>query len=93
MYFVVRCIIFTFLVGVTDCNPKDSIANAGFYVGRISEGQYEYSSLNGWMTPRTAQDVCETDQQCGGFTYKVPDNVTSLLYVFIPRVRRSRTGR
>ena len=40
-------------------------------VGRISEGQYEYSALNGWMTPAEAKDLCEKDPQCGGFTYKV----------------------
>ena len=23
----------------------------GWHVGRLSEGQYEYDQLNGWMTP------------------------------------------
>ena len=43
----------------------------GFSVGRISEGQFEYSDLNGWMTPKKATDICKNDSQCGGFTYKV----------------------
>ena len=43
---------------------------AEWNVGRISEGQYEYDKLNGWMTPRTAESLCENDGQCGGFTYK-----------------------
>ena len=43
----------------------------GFFVGRISEGQFEYTDLNGWMTPRTAIQLCEEDKKCGGFTYKV----------------------
>ena len=40
-------------------------------VGRISEGQFEYAALNGWMTPREGKDLCDKDPQCGGFTYKV----------------------
>ena len=46
---------------------------SGLYVGRIPEGQYEYSDLNGWMTTGEAIDLCENDAKCGGFTYKVKD--------------------
>ena len=45
--------------------------NNRFYIGRISEGQFEYSDLNGWMTPKKAEKICESDLKCGGFTYKV----------------------
>ena len=41
-----------------------------FVVGRLSEGQYEYSKLNGWMTPQRAKKRCDRDVKCGGFTYK-----------------------
>ena len=47
------------------------ITQSGFFVGRVSEGQFEYSDLNGWMTPREAAKLCEKDKKCGGFTYKV----------------------
>jgi hypothetical protein len=43
----------------------------GFSVGRISEGQFEYSGLNGWMTPKIATEICKNDPQCGAFTFKV----------------------
>lgn len=43
---------------------------AGFMVGRLREGQFEYSKANGWMSPATARYLCEKDQRCGGFTYK-----------------------
>ena len=46
-------------------------AESGLFVGRVSEGQFEYSDLNGWMTPREAVQLCEEDKKCGGFTYKV----------------------
>ena len=46
-------------------------AQSGFFVGQVSEGQFEYSDLNGWMTPREAAKICEKDKKCGGFTYKV----------------------
>ena len=60
--------------------PICNSSNGGFYVGRISEGQFEYSDLNGWMTPRRAQNICENDLKCGGFTYKVfKDKVLILL--------------
>ena len=49
------------------CNSS----NGWFYVGRISDGHFEYSYLNGWMTPGKAQNICENDPKCGGFTYKV----------------------
>ena len=51
--------------------PSTETVKSGFSVGRISEGQFEYSQLNGWMTPRRARSLCENNSQCGGFTYKV----------------------
>ena len=51
--------------------PASESVKSGFSVGRISEGQFEFSELNGWMTPRRARLLCENNSQCGGFTYKV----------------------
>ena len=62
-----------FLFTAAGGNFDLKIAQSGFFVGRISEGQFEYSDLNGWMTPRKAIEVCEGDEKCGGFTYKVND--------------------
>ena len=42
-----------------------------FYTGRLSEGQFEYPELNGWMTTESAKKLCDDDNMCGGFTYKV----------------------
>ena len=41
------------------------------YIGRIVEGQFEYPELNGWMTPLEAIHICENDEKCAAFTYKV----------------------
>ena len=41
-----------------------------FLIGRLREGQFEHSLLNGWMDPGEARRLCEGDQRCGGFTYK-----------------------
>ena len=55
-----------------------------FLVGRVSEGQFEYPELNGWMSPRTAVENCENDTKCGGFTYKVCfDSFIDFLITFI----------
>ena len=43
----------------------------GFFVERISEGQFEYSDLNGWITNKKSTEICLNDSQCGGFTHKV----------------------
>ena len=56
-------------------------AQSGFFVGRISEGQFEYTDLNGWMTPRKAIEICEGDDKCGGFTYKVNDPCFSFQFI------------
>lgn len=42
---------------------------AGFQVGQVSELYFDYSTLNGYMTPSEAAERCEEDVQCGGFTY------------------------
>jgi len=52
-------------IGTEKADPEP-----GFHVGRISEGQFEYPQLNGWLTPPKAVILCEEDPQCGGFTYK-----------------------
>ena len=42
-----------------------------FVVGSFSEGQFEYSELTGWMNPKEGKELCDNDERCGGFTYKV----------------------
>jgi len=42
----------------------------GLFIGRISEGNFEYSKLNGRMTAENAIKLCDNDEKCGGFTYK-----------------------
>ena len=45
-------------------------SSGSYLVGRLREGQFEYSRLNGWMTPGRARNRCDRDPACGGFTYK-----------------------
>ena len=41
-----------------------------FYAGRIKPGKFEYPKLNGWMLVDEAKEKCESDEACGGFTFK-----------------------
>ena len=41
----------------------------GFSSGGVPPGIFEYGQVNGWMKPAEAADLCETDLQCGGFTF------------------------
>ena len=41
-----------------------------WYVGRTPPSSFEYPKINGFYSPREAQDRCEIDLQCGGFTFK-----------------------
>ncbi|XP_023337022.1 uncharacterized protein LOC111708023 isoform X2 [Eurytemora carolleeae] len=43
---------------------------SGFYTGRIKEGMFEYSDLNGLMTAEEGATLCEEDLQCAGFTFR-----------------------
>ena len=33
-------------------------------------GKFEYPELNGWMLVNEAQEKCENDSACAGFTFK-----------------------
>ena len=33
-------------------------------------GKFEYPALNGWMLVREAEEKCENDFACAGFTFK-----------------------
>ena len=39
-------------------------------IGRTPPSIFEYSGINGFYSPKQAQSICETDLQCGGFTFK-----------------------
>ena len=39
-------------------------------VGRIPPGNFEYPQLNGFYSPKKAIQVCDSDPECAGFTYK-----------------------
>ena len=75
---VIRLIFLVIISGDVDITS----ATSGLFVGRISEGQYEYSDLNGWMTPRKAIQLCEMDMKCGGFTYKVKISLSYQYHTF-----------
>ena len=44
-------------------------------IGRTPPSIFEYSGLNGFYSPKQAQSICETDLQCGGFTFKGSKNI------------------
>lgn len=67
---LLQVIVHIFLSNFINAKFNHESVQSGFFVGRISEGQFEYTDLNGWMTPRKAIDLCENDEKCGGFTYK-----------------------
>ena len=46
------------------------VTNGRFYAGRIKPNRFEYPKHNGWMLPRDAKSICESDLSCGGFTFK-----------------------
>ena len=39
-------------------------------IGRTPPSIFEYPGINGFYSPKQAQSICETDLQCGGFTFK-----------------------
>ena len=41
-----------------------------WYIGRTPPSSFEYSTINGFYSPKQAQVICEKDPQCGGFTFK-----------------------
>ena len=41
-----------------------------FYAGRIKPGKFEHPKLNGLMLVMDAQEKCENDLACAGFTFK-----------------------
>ena len=47
-----------------------------WHIGRVPPGRFEYDRINGFFTPQRAKRVCESDSQCGGFTFKGPKNIT-----------------
>ena len=71
MYLLFKAVTHLIFLVITRGDLSIENAQNGFFVGRVSEGQFEYPDLNGWMTPRKAIQDCEEDKKCGGFTYKV----------------------
>ena len=41
-----------------------------WFIGRTPPSIFEYPGINGFYSPKQAQSICETDLQCGGFTFK-----------------------
>ena len=48
-----------------------------WYIGRAPPGRFEYDKINGFFTPQKAKSTCESDIQCGGFTFKGSKNITN----------------
>ena len=45
-------------------------SNGNFFAGRTPPGKFEYPDLNGLLTPDEAKAKCDSDEACGGFTFK-----------------------
>ena len=51
-----------------------------WFIGRVPPNQYvEYSSLNGFYSPKSAKLICETDLQCAGFTFKGTRRISNVV--------------
>ena len=48
-----------------------------WHIGRVPPGRFEYDGINGFFTPQRAKSICESDIQCGGFTFKGSKNITN----------------
>ena len=50
-YFLISFLVLLY-VSVSNARTPKGQLEVGFSIGRVSEGQFEYDSLNGRMTPR-----------------------------------------
>ena len=41
-----------------------------WFIGRVPPRSFEYDTLNGFYSPQKAKYICDSDLQCGGFTFK-----------------------
>ncbi len=69
---VMSLLVFAVILGACSGakSDKNKKVTAGFKVGRIPIGMFEYPEIHGIFTPEEAKNVCETDPQCSGFTYR-----------------------
>jgi hypothetical protein len=58
--------------------PRTKIKRS--YIGRVPPSQdFEYSSLNGFYSPKRAKQICENDFQCAGFTFKGTRSISNIV--------------
>ena len=79
----VVCVYITIAISINQSLRREA---KRWFVGRVPPNQYfEYSSLNGFFYPKNAKQICETDFQCAGFTFKGTrriSNVAPEVYFF-----------
>lgn len=77
--FGVLVLLLAFEEGLTKKKTKKKVAplsakksTGNFFVGKLSatSTNLEYEALDGQMTPKKAQSLCDQDLSCAGFTYK-----------------------
>ena len=62
----------------TSSNENSVKKNKRWFIGRVPPSRFEYSSINGFYSPKKAKNICEKDLQCGGFTFKGTKTITSI---------------
>ena len=74
---VLSTIMSLVFISITFQKVKSSLNMTSYqtwYVGRVPPSSFEYAKLNGYHTPPKAQNICEDDLKCGGFTFKGTKN-------------------
>ena len=70
---IVRLVLITIKVEISK-SSLNMKRHRSWYVGRVPPSRFEYEKLNGYYTPLKAQNSCENDLKCGGFTFKGTKN-------------------
>lgn len=62
-------------------NAKKVKKDDGFFIGKVPPGRFEYSELNGFYYPQEAKEICRSDLQCAGFTFRTAKNADAETYI------------
>ncbi len=62
-------------------NAKKAKKDDGFFIGKVPPGRFEYSELNGFYYPQEAKEICQSDLQCAGFTFKTAKNAEAETFI------------
>ena len=84
IYLVLLCVCFYTLTYIKNISSKEhnTRQQKRWYIGRVPPSSFEYPTLNGFYSPKEAQQICEKNLQCAGFTFKGTKKASS----FVPEI-------